>query len=227
MAPRSRVNAGAGAGRSKAGRRQVVRPRSGAGVPLLPIVVGAILGVLVIVMIGAIIYYNRPTPPPPTVSGIPCDQLEHTQVHYHAALQIVYHGVTTNLKGNTGIQTDSGGNPTCYYWLHVHAQDPNLIHIESPASQTFTLGQFFDVWSAWSTANGGDQQRLDATHVSSITLGPDDKMVIYIDLGDGKGATVYTGDPRAIPLKQHEVITIEITPPDVNPPPKFTFPSGL
>jgi len=28
-------------------------------------------------------------------------------------------------------------------------------------------------------------------------------------------------------LKSHEVITIEITPPDVNPPPSFTFPSGL
>src|SRR5207249_2859652 len=83
-----------------------------------------------------------------------------------------------------------------------------------------TLGQFFDVWSAWSTAKGGEAQKLDGTHVSTITLGPTDKMVIYIDLGDGKGATVYTGDPRAIPLKQHEVITIEVTPPDVNPPPK-------
>src|SRR6058998_497410 len=191
MAPKSRSSFGAGKG--KGGRRQNVRPKSRGGVPLLPIVVGSILGVLLVATIGAIVYYS----------------------------------VTTNLKGNTGIQTDSSGNPTCYYWLHVHTQDPNIIHIESPASQTFTLGQFFDVWSAWSTAKGGDAQNLDATHVSTITLGPDDKMVIYIDLGDGKGATVYTGDPRAIPLKQHEVITIEVTPPDVNPPPKFTFPSGL
>jgi len=225
MAPKSRSSFGAGKG--KGGRRQNVRPKSRGSVPLLPIVVAGILGILLVATIGAIVYYNRPAPPPPTVAGVPCDELEHTQVHYHAALQIVYHGVTTNLKGNTGIQTDSGGNPTCYYWLHVHTQDPNIIHIESPASQTFTLGQFFDVWSAWSTAKGGEAQKLDGTHVSTITLGPDDKMVIYIDLGDGKGATVYTGDPRAIPLKQHEVITIEVTPPDVNPPPKFTFPSGL
>src|SRR5256885_1982260 len=182
MAPRSRANSG------KSGRRAVVRPRSGAGVPLLPIVVASILGVLALVMVGAIIYYNRPTPPPATVSGIPCDQLEHTQVHYHAALQIVYRGVTTNLKGNTGIETGATGNPTCYYWLHVHTQDTNIIHIESPASQAFTLGQFFDVWNTWSTRQGESAQRLDATHVSSITLGPDDKMVVYVDLGDGKGA---------------------------------------
>jgi hypothetical protein len=38
---------------------------------------------------------------------------------------------------------------------------------------------------------------------------------------------VYTGDPNAIVLKSHEVITLEITPPAVTPPPPFTFASGL
>jgi len=196
-------------------------------VPLLPIVVGSILAVLAIAMVGFIIALNRPAGPvAPTVSGIPCDQLEHTQVHYHAALQIVFHGVTTNIRDQTGIQSDSAGNVSCYYWLHVHAGEKNVIHIESPASQTFTLGQFFDVANAWSRANGYEAMKLDSTHVATFTLGPEDKIVVYIDLGDGKGATVYTGDPRAIVLKQHEVITIEITPPDVKPPPTFTFPSG-
>jgi hypothetical protein len=212
---------------SKAARRQLGRPRRDAGVPLLPIVVGSILGVLAIAMIGFIIALNRPSgPSAPTVAGIPCDQLEHTQVHYHAALQIVFHGVTTNIRDQTGIQSDSTGAVTCFYWLHVHANEKNVIHIESPASQTFTLGQFFDVANAWSKANGYEAMKLDATHVATFTLGPEDKVVVYIDLGDGKGPTVYTGDPRAIVLKQHEVITIEITPPDVKPPPAFTFPSG-
>jgi hypothetical protein len=102
-----------------------------------------------------------------------------------------------------------------------------VIHIESPANQTFTLGQFFDVWNSWSKSNGGPAEPLDATHVSTFTLTPSQKLAIYIDLGDGKGAQLYTGDPKAIPLKQHEVITVEIAPPDVNPPPAFTFPSGL
>ncbi|HEY0829955.1 MAG TPA: hypothetical protein VGE99_02355 [Candidatus Dormibacteraeota bacterium] len=227
MANRSRAKAAAGSGKGKPGRRQTVRPRSGSGVPLLPVVVGSILGLLVIAMIVAIVYLNRPQAGPSTVAGIPCDHLEHSQVHYHAAIQIVYHGVVTNLRDNTGIQLDSARNVTCYYWLHVHPANKNIIHIESPANDTFTVGQFFDVSSAWSQANGFGAQRLDATHVATFTLQPGDKIVTYVDLGDGKGAKPYTGDPRGIALKSHEVITIEITPPDVNPPPAFTFPSGL
>jgi hypothetical protein len=116
---------------------------------------------------------------------------------------------------------------TCYYWLHVHAANANVIHIESPANDTFTLGQFFTVWTTWSKANGGPAQPLDTTHVSTITLTPEQKLVTYIDKGDGKGAQLYTGDPKAIVLANHEVITLEITPPEVTPPPAFTFTSGL
>jgi hypothetical protein len=227
MAPKSRANAAAGTVRGKAGRRLPVRSKS-ANVPLLPIVVGGILGVLVIAMIAAIVYFGRPAPAPQSVGAIKCDQLEHTQVHYHAAIQIMYQGNVVNIPDNVGIQNNSAGTAVnCYYWLHVHAANKNVIHIESPASDTFTLGQFFDVWDTWSKASGGQAQKLDAKHVSTFTLGPDEKIVVYIDLGDGKGAQPYTGDPRAIVLKSHEVITIEIAPPDVNPPPSFTFPSGL
>ena len=228
MSTRSRAKASAGFGKGKAGRRPPVRAKSGSGLPLLPIVVGSILAVLAIAMIALIVYYQRPSQLSPTVAGIPCDELEGAQVHYHAALQIVYQGQVRNLRDSIGIQPNSTGTGVkCYYWLHVHGADKNVIHIESPASRTFTLGQFMDVWNAWSKANGGDPQLLDATHVSTFTLTGDEQMKVYIDLGDGKGATLYTGDPRKIPLKSHEVITIEITPPDVNPPPKFTFPSGL
>jgi len=227
MAPKSRAQAGAGSRKGKNARR-AIRPKSGSGVPILPIVVGSILAVLAIGMVVWIIYLGRPQPTTtPTVAGIPCDHLEHTQIHYHAALQIIYKGVVTDLPANTGIDTDSTGNVTCYYWLHVHQASPNVIHIESPASNTYTLGQFFAVWNSWSQANGQGPRKLDATHVASITIGPEDKVVTYVDLGDGKGPQVQTGDPSAIVLKSHEVITIEITPPAVTPPPSFTFPSGL
>lgn len=224
MASKSRAKAAAGKG--KAGRRTPIRPRSGTGVPLLPVVVGSILGLLAIGMIIAIVYYGRPAPGTPSVAGIPCDHLEHSQVHYHAALQIVYNGNVVNLPDNAGIQMDStGANVSCYYWLHVHAQNKNVIHIESPASQTFTVGQFFDVLNSWSQANGRPAQKLDATHVSTFTIGPDQKIVTYVDLGDGKGAQVHEGDPRAIQLKSHAVVTIEITPPTVTPPPSFDWQS--
>lgn len=215
-------------GSGKGSRRPPVRVKKGNDVPLLPIAVAAIL---VVFAIGLIIYFianNKSTNTHPTAAGIPCDQLEHTQIHHHAALQIVYQGNVLPIPANLGIVTDPvSGNVTCFYWLHVHAQNPNVIHIESPASDTFTLGQFFAVWSAWNKAQGLPNEPLDATHVSTLTLTPDQKLVAYIDLQDGKGAQVYPGDPNSIPLKSHEVITLEITPPEVTPVPPFTFTSGL
>ncbi len=168
------------------------------------------------------------SPTPAVASGVPCDQLEHSQAHFHAAIQIVYQGTLRPIPANIGIVTDSAGYPSCFYWLHVHAGSPDVIHVEAPANQSFTLGQFFDVWTAWNKSMGQPQHELlDATHVSTITLAGDQKLVVYIDLQDGKGPQVYTGDPKAIPLKSHEIITLEITPPTVSPPPSFTFSSGL
>ncbi|HET9781635.1 MAG TPA: hypothetical protein VFR33_07635 [Candidatus Dormibacteraeota bacterium] len=186
--------------------------------------VGSILALAAIGMIVWIIYLGRPQPSAnPTVAGIPCDHLEHTQVHYHAALQIIYNGVVTDLPSNAGIQQDSAGNVTCYYWLHVHQSDPNVIHIESPASNTFTVGQFFAVWNQWSVSNGDGSRKLDATHVASFVIQPNQKVVTYIDLDDGKGPQVTTQDPSAIVLKSHETVSIVISPPDVNPPPTIDW----
>jgi hypothetical protein len=207
----------------KGGRRPPVKVKSGPEIPLLPVAVG---GILVLLLIGMIVYVlaNNKTATPVTAGGVPCDNLEHSKVHYHAALQIIYQGIPTHLPANDGIVTDAAGNPTCFYWLHVHAGQQDVIHVESPASQTFTLGQFFDVWSSWNKQKGDPAVRLDSTHAATFTLTPDQKLVVYVD--DGSGPKVYSGDPRAIVLKNHEVITLEITPPD-QPPPSFTFASGL
>lgn len=227
MATKTRAKADVRAGKGKGGRRPPVRVKTGPDVPILAVVVGGVLLALLIGMIGWMIYLNRPQPGPTAVAGIPCDAGEHGQVHYHTALQIIYHGVPTNLRDNTGIMTTSSGGSSCLYWLHVHPGDKNIIHVEAPAKQNYTIGQFFDVWNSWSKANGYGAVKLDATHVAQFTLTSDDTMKVFVDLGDGKGPQPYTGDPRAIQLKSHEVVTIEITPPDVNPPPAFTFPAGL
>lgn len=210
--------------KSKSGRRPPVRVKAGPELPLLPIAVGGILIVLAIVLI--IIAWNSAkhntgTVVSQTVDTIPCDNLEQTQVHYHAALQIVYGGIIHPIPGNIGIVNPAA--PTCYYWLHVHPANTDVIHIESPKNRTFTLGQFFDIWTKWS----GVSQPLDATHVSTFTLTADQKLVIYIVHGDGLAPVLYTGDPRAIVLTKHEVITLEISPPTVTPPPAFTFTPGL
>ena len=213
-------------GTGKGGRRPPVKVKRGSDVPLLPIAVG---GILLAFAIGVIIYsvVNNPkaAPGPAVAAGIPCDHLEHSTVHYHAAVQIIYDGTVHPIPANIGITGDPA-SPTCYYWLHVHAANPNTIHIESPASDTFTLGQFFTVWSTWNKPQGLPDEPLDATHVSTFTLTPDQTLKVYIDLQDGKGPQPYTGDPKAIVLKAHEVISLVITPPDTTPP-AFTFASGL
>src|SRR5260370_224107 len=92
------VRAGAG----KGGRGPPVRVKKGNDVPLLPIAVAAIL---VVFVIGLVIYYlvNNKSTAPTTAAGVPCDHLEHSQVHYHSALQIVYQGNVLPIPANTGI----------------------------------------------------------------------------------------------------------------------------
>ena len=200
----------------------------------IAVIAGGVVVVLLAVMLPGILLYTAATnapvgsqPVPRTSAGastspssfttIPCDQLEHTQVHYHAYLQILNQGSMVS------IPTNVGRSSACYYWLHMHSSEAGIIHIESPSDRVFTLGDFFDVWSAW----GHAPQLLDATHVGTLALTGGQKLAAYVDLGDGKGAAPFSGNPRGIVLQNHEVITLEITPPSVNPPPSFSWPSGF
>jgi hypothetical protein len=188
---------------------------------LLPVVVA---GLLVALFVGLVIYYYINTKPTTVAAaaGIPCDQLEHSQTHYHAVLQVIHEGNLTALPGGIGIQGGES-SPTCFYWMHVHSANKNVIHIESPKDDTFTLGQFFAVWNTWSTNKGGPGETLNATHVSSFALTADEKLYVYIDAGDGKGAQLFTGDPATIVIKSHEVISLEITSGQATAPPGFDW----
>jgi hypothetical protein len=223
MASSTRTKAPQKGNRSKSGRRLPPKVKTGPDIPLLPIAVGAIL---VALSIGLFAYYliNNKSNAPLVAQGIPCDQLEHTQVHYHAALQIIHEGVLTPIPGGIGIQGGEA-SPTCYYWLHVHSANQDVIHIESPASQTFTLSQFFSVWNAWSTNNGGPTEPISTTQISSFKLQPGEKMYVYVDANDGKGPQLFDGNPGTIVLKAHEVVSVEITSGAATPPPAFNWSS--
>lgn len=152
----------------------------------------------------------------PQTGAIPCDQLEHTQVHYHILLRIFN-------QGNAfAIPTDVGRTGSCFYWLHMHNGEPGLIHVESPADRIFTLGDFFQVWGDWA----GAPRPLDASHVSSITLTANQRLLVYVDRDDSAGPVAFPGDPKAIVLTSHEIITLEITPPMVSPA-GSPFPNGF
>jgi hypothetical protein len=147
----------------------------------------------------------------PTRAAIPCDQLEHTTVHYHLALQIFEGGK------EVPIPTNVGRPGFCYYWIHMHAGSPDVIHIEAPDGRSFTLGDFFDVWAASSR----QPVRLDSRHVGTIALTAGQTLAVFVD-GHRYGA-----DPAGIALLPHTVIQIEISPPTLDPPPPFVFPPGF
>jgi hypothetical protein len=183
----------------------------GRGMAVAGVVVGVAGSVFWTVGIGAaFLVYSVNANHPPTASAVPCDLLEHTVYHYHVALQIIDEGTPVL------IPTDVGRPALCYYWLHMHAGTPGLIHVESPTQRTFTLGDFFDVWAKTSS----QPVRLDSGHVGTITLSSGQSVVAFVD------GQKYTGDPRGIVLVEHDVIQLEITPPIIDPPPPYTFPSG-
>ena len=159
---------------------------------------------------GGVITISPESPAPSSTAPtgpIPCDQLEHTQVHYHILLRIFNQGTAV------AIPTDVGRTASCYYWLHMHTGEPGLIHVESPGDRIFTLGDFFQVWAEW----GLKPQPLDSSHVSSITLTAEQRLQVYVDRSDGNGPVAFPGDPKAIVLESHSIITLAITPPTVNP----------
>jgi hypothetical protein len=148
------------------------------------------------------------------VDGIACNTSEQLVYHIHAHLTIIVNGTPRQVPAGIGIpgavaaQTPAGPfieSGSCIYWLHTHAPD-GIIHVESPAQRTYTLGDFFDEWG----------QPLSATQV-----GPAKGHVTALYNGQ-----VYTGNPRNIPLSAHAQIQLEVGTPLVAPE-KVAFPNGL
>src|SRR5260370_15967547 len=213
--------------------RGETRPASGLSTgALVAIIASAAVVVLVVVSVTAYVGFSRvngnqssggffpaatasPTSGAGQVGPIPCDQLEHTQVHYHALLQIFNQGQAV------AIPTNLGRTAACYYWLHMHTGEPGIIHVKSPADRIFTLGDFFQVWGAWT----GSPQPLDSTTVSSITLSGDEKLLLDLDAGDGAGPSAFTANPKPLVLKSPQIIPPASPPPRSIPPPQL--PTGF
>jgi len=139
------------------------------------------------------------------VDGIPCQSMEVGVVHVHSHLAIFENGKQVQVPAYIGITpTGTGG---CLYWLHTHGPD-GIIHIEAgdvsaPNGGPYTLGMFFDIWG----------QPLTRTQV-----GPFKGDVTAFVNGE-----TYNGDLRAIPLRSHQIITLEVGTPVV-PPPNYKLP---
>jgi hypothetical protein len=89
---------------------------------------------------------------------------------------------------------------SCLYWVHTHTND-GIIHIESPNTHPFTLGQFFDIWG----------ESLDSSHAASLTARKGGRLTITVN---GKP---FMGNPRTIVLRDTEEIVIQNGPPFAKP----------
>jgi len=135
----------------------------------------------------------------PVIDDIRC-QPEHLETHYHAHLALLRDGKQVKVPALIGIDLQH----QCLYWLHTH-DATGIMHIESPDTRTYTLGNFFDVWG----------RPLSKTQADTLH----GKLKVFV------GNRQYSGNPRDIVLKPHELITIEQGK-AVEPPP-FAFPPGL
>lgn len=78
----------------------------------------------------------------PSIDGIECNTKEFVALHNHVHLDFYVNGNPLTVPAQIGIVDNA-----CLYWMHTH-NTSGVIHIESPKSRDFTLGQFFNIWKA-------------------------------------------------------------------------------
>jgi hypothetical protein len=148
------------------------------------------------------------------VDGVQCLSTEQLAYHIHAHLTLIVDGANVYVPAGIGItpprQVENGFvvGGTCFYWLHTHDLS-GVIHIESPTSQLYTLGQFFAIWG----------EPLSTTQVATFPVTDAEPLHIFVN------GNSYSGDPTQIQLDAHTQIVLEIG--KQVPPPPFTFPPGL
>ena len=143
-----------------------------------------------------------------TVDGISCrtESKEVVKYHVHVHVTIYFNGDMQRLPAGIGItpphaveQYPQGpfidvGIYDCLYWLHTHVPD-GIVHVEAPSKQSFTLGQFFDIWNQ---------------PLSKGQVGPDKGSVVIFENGKRQ-----LEDPRMVPLIPHGDIQIDVGSPIV------------
>jgi hypothetical protein len=147
--------------------------------------------------------------------GIKCEQNERLAFHIHVHLTAFVDGEPRRIPAGIGIwpvlQAQSGRvgqfdvtQGECLSWVATHFPD-GIIHVEAPFKRGFTLGEFFDVWGQ---PLGPDVAGSAQGQVTAIVNG-----------------SVWTANPRSIPLNAHAQIQLEVGRPLVAPE-KIRFPGG-
>jgi hypothetical protein len=142
------------------------------------------------------------------ILGLPEMKAESNIFHIHQHLDIFIHGQKMSVPADIGI------NGVQQYFSPVHTHDTTgIIHIESAVMQTFTLGQFFDIWGVRLTNDCMGGYCNDATNTLSV----------YSD-----GSLTHS-NPQLLALTPHEEIVIAYGTKNELPQPipsSYVFPPG-
>lgn len=159
---------------------------------------------VIVVLLGVVAFVGRGQAAP-AIDGIQCNTSEGAVTHIHQHLVIYDRGQLVPVASDVGDNAIGSSTP-CLFWLHTHSPD-GVIHVEAPNQQTYTLGQFFDIWS----------QPLSRTTVAAARADASHPLRAYVN------GRLYRGDPPTIRLTDRERITMEVGPPWLPTPP---FPTG-
>ncbi len=140
--------------------------------------------------------------------GLPALSAEGTALHIHQHVDLLINGAAVPVPSGIGIDP----NETFISPIHVHDAS-GIVHVESPTVETFTLGQFFDIWGL----------KFTSTCIGGYCTGGQASLKVYVN------GTLYQGDPRDLALAAHQEIFIFYGTPDQLPkaiPATFAFPAG-
>ena len=142
-----------------------------------------------------------------TIDGIQCNAVEQLLFHNHVHLDIFIGGQPYTVPSQIGIIPGK-----CIYWLHTH-DDSGVIHIESPVTRNFTLGQFFDIW----------KKRFSNVQIFDNTANATNIMAVYVNGNKINGEADY----RNINMQEHDQIAIVFGRPPSKILSTYEFPKGL
>ena len=140
----------------------------------------------------------------PSIDGVSCDSLEHSDFHIHAHVTMYIDGKIAPVPAQIGIAPDN----SCLYWLHTHTSD-GVVHIEAPNGLSITLKNFLDIWGDRFPQLSYPSQLSDPTAWQAYVNGKP-----------------FTGDFRTIPLQAHTLVTLAYNSPGVRPDTSFNW-NGL
>jgi hypothetical protein len=143
--------------------------------------------------------------------GLPALGAQGTRLHIHQHLDVFVKGRRVTVPAGIGIGIQ--GLQVFFSPLHTH-DSTGVVHVESPVVKTFTLGQFLAVWGV----------RFTPSCLGGYCTSGENKLRVY---SNGK---LVTGDPRALPLEEHEEIVVAYGTKAELPKPipsSYPFPAGL